>query len=526
MPTFKFLNDLGGKWENVRETLAADLLQFQTALNQKLDVSQDQNGDLRQDSANPSPLLDGNVHTDTISAAPADGSLIVGNSTPKWQTLPIGTPSTVLMSNGSNPQWQTIDLALNVAGVLPIAHGGTNSSTALSGQTIMKSDGTKIVQGPAGTATTVLHGNASGAPSYGAVDLTADVTGDLPLANVEPSASASRLLGRGSASAGDWQPLTVSTGLSISGTVLSVLVGSVVQAWAAILDAIAALSSNGLIARTAAGTVAARTITAGTNINVSNGDGVSGNPTVGITGTIPIANGGTNSATALSGSSIMVSDGSKVIQGTAGTSSQVLHGNASGTPTYGAVALATEVSGTLADGSLSSNVPLKNATNAFTGANSFATNPLDLLVGQIKFPATANPSADANTLDDYEEDVWTPTLKFGGATTGITYTTQVGHYIKVGGKFFGWGRIDLSSKGSATGAATITGLPFAERDGYAYGGHFSYYANMAAAVFSPTSYVTSQTMNLAYAAAGGIGGLTNAEFNNNTVLIWTVSYRV
>ena len=40
------------------------------------------------------------------------------------------------------------------------------------------------------------------------------------------------------------------------------------------------LSSNGLIARTSSGNVSARTITAGTGISVSNGDGVSANPTI------------------------------------------------------------------------------------------------------------------------------------------------------------------------------------------------------------------------------------------------------
>jgi hypothetical protein len=45
-------------------------------------------------------------------------------------------------------------------------------------------------------------------------------------------------------------------------------------------SALHTLSSNGLIARTGSGTVSARTITAGTGISVSNGDGVSGNPTI------------------------------------------------------------------------------------------------------------------------------------------------------------------------------------------------------------------------------------------------------
>lgn len=76
-----------------------------------------------------------------------------------------------------------IDLTTQVTGILPIAHGGTNSGTALSGSSIMISDGTHIVQGAKGTTTTVLHGNASGAPTYSAVDLTADVTGALPIGN-------------------------------------------------------------------------------------------------------------------------------------------------------------------------------------------------------------------------------------------------------------------------------------------------------------------------------------------------------
>lgn len=102
----------------------------------------------------------------------------------------LGNPPTfqVQYRSSGTASWTTIltipsTLALTLATVLPIANGGTNSGTALSGNSIMISNGTQIVQGAAGTTTTVLHGNASGAPTYSAVSLTADVTGTLPVGN-------------------------------------------------------------------------------------------------------------------------------------------------------------------------------------------------------------------------------------------------------------------------------------------------------------------------------------------------------
>ena len=58
------------------------------------------------------------------------------------------------------------------------------------------------------------------------------------------------------------------------------------------------------------------------------------------------------------------------------------------------------------------------------------------VVDGIKFPATQVPSADANTLDDYEEGTWTPVLGGSGGTSGQTYAAQAGTYTKIGNRLF------------------------------------------------------------------------------------------
>jgi hypothetical protein len=69
-------------------------------------------------------------------------------------------------------------------------------------------------------------------------------------------------------------------------------------------------------------------------------------------------------------------------------------------------------------------------------------------------------TAAANALDDYEEGTWTPNLRFGSGTTGITYSFQEGRYTKVGNLVTITFSILLSNKGSSSGTANITGMPF------------------------------------------------------------------
>jgi hypothetical protein len=88
---------------------------------------------------------------------------------------------------------------------------------------------------------------------------------------------------------------------------------------------------------------------------------------------------------------------------------------------------------------------------------------LSLADGQLAFPATQNASADANTLDDYEEGTWTPVFTF--ATPGnlsVVYSTQSGDYTKVGREVRVSGQTIMSTftHTTASGGAQLTGLPF------------------------------------------------------------------
>jgi hypothetical protein len=73
----------------------------------------------------------------------------------------------------------------------------------------------------------------------------------------------------------------------------------------------------------------------------------------------------------------------------------------------------------------------------------------------ITFPATQSASSDANTLDDYEEGTWTPSI--GGTAV---YTAQDGRYTKIGNFVKLRFLLAVSVKGTGS-ATTITGMPFA-----------------------------------------------------------------
>ena len=69
-------------------------------------------------------------------------------------------------------------------------------------------------------------------------------------------------------------------------------------------------------------------------------------------------------------------------------------------------------------------------------------------------------TAADNRLDDYEEGSWTPSISFGGGTTGLSVSLQSGHYTKIGNLVYIKAHFLITNVGSSTGHARITGLPF------------------------------------------------------------------
>jgi len=125
----------------------------------------------------------------------------------------------------------------------------------------------------------------------------------------------------------------------------------------------------------------------------------------------------------------------------------------------------------------------------------------------VKFPATQVASADANTLDDYEEGSFTPTI-VGFPTAGAgTYTIQVGRYTKIGRSVNIQFRVAWSAH-TGIGDMTIGGLPFTAlnvTDAYA-AVTFGFVNNVAyTAGATPMGYVApnSATIALVQMPSGG-----------------------
>jgi len=142
--------------------------------------------------------------------------------------------------------------------------------------------------------------------------------------------------------------------------------------------------------------------------------------------------------------------------------------------------------------------------------------------GQIAFPATAVPSSDPNTLDDYEEGTWT--AAFVASTSGtITAGSNVTcRYVKTGSQVSFSGHINVASVSSPVGEFEISGLPFTVGSGEPYRFGFSVYSDglAAAATTSLQGYCTAGGTKLTIRKfAAGSSAMLASDVQANTLFI-------
>jgi hypothetical protein len=138
-------------------------------------------------------------------------------------------------------------------------------------------------------------------------------------------------------------------------------------------------------------------------------------------------------------------------------------------------------------------------------------------------------TAAANALDDYEEGTWTMGVAFDGNSVGITYVSNTGRYTKIGRQVTVTGYLALSNKGTSTGHANITGLPFTiQSDASNYSApsfwwHDITYLGQFNGYGAPNSNNIElwETLEI-----GSISTITNNDFFNNSRFMVSFTYFV
>ena len=108
------------------------------------------------------------------------------------------------------------------------------------------------------------------------------------------------------------------------------------------------------------------------------------------------------------------------------------------------------------------------SSTALTIANGLTLTDGDVTLASghgISFSATSDASGMSNELlDDYEEGTWTPGVIGSGTAGSFSGGSVSGNYTRIGNSVAVWFGVTGTQSG-ASGALTITGLPFTSKSG-------------------------------------------------------------
>lgn len=137
---------------------------------------------------------------------------------------------------------------------------------------------------------------------------------------------------------------------------------------------------------------------------------------------------------------------------------------------------------------------------------------IDNVGGQIAFPATQVPSADANTLDDYEEGATTPAVTAAiGTFTSVSCALK---YTKIGNRVSWNAAVTITENGTA-GGYVIVPLPFTPAENTAATGY-----NETTGAVLAVAHSNASAAAFILTAAGGYPGA------DSTVLLVAGQFRV
>lgn len=159
------------------------------------------------------------------------------------------------------------------------------------------------------------------------------------------------------------------------------------------------------------------------------------------------------------------------------------------------------------------------------GSTFYDAFQVDKSTGVITLPNGIAIGATGDILDTFDTGTFSPTIAFNNLSTGITYTQNDGNYAKIGDWVIAQMAIVLSSKGSATGIATVEGLPFTVATaGLYFPGTVICITGFSSLTVPIARTYPGTTMQLLNQNATNTTQLTDANFSNSSNMKITIFY--
>ena len=183
---------------------------------------------------------------------------------------------------------------------------------------------------------------------------------------------------------------------------------------------------------------------------------------------------------------------------------------------------------------LESNLNFAIGYNTTDVINITQAGVIQLDQGQLKFPASQNASADANTLDDYEEGTWTPLVaEYNDINDVMTMSSDnIGRYTKIGDIVTCTAYVATTANNTCDNVHIgIHQLPFtvvnnlAGRSGLAIGEHYN--LNIASGKRIGGQVISNTTkIYLLESNGNDYSTLTRDEWSADGIISFSVTYKV